>query len=117
MAAPGEQHGPRMMLDGCGLHRDRRRIELLFERGYGRPQLNAVIQTEHKFVVAPAVLPIDEGMRTKGQGDAGNAWLEAQPPGAGPWGKTHQRGSYAGGGAFCEAGVGPAGGGCAADGP
>jgi hypothetical protein len=35
-------------------------IELLFERGYGRAQIQAVIETNHRFVVAPQVMPLDQ---------------------------------------------------------
>jgi hypothetical protein len=51
---------------------------MLLERGYGRPLQEAVVDVNHAFVVAPQTLPVDEWLRTKGQGDAGNAWLAAQ---------------------------------------
>jgi hypothetical protein len=67
-------------------------IELLWERGYGRAQISAVIQSEHRFVVAPAVMEQSAWLERRGQpvGAAGDAWLAQQPEHWGH-GKTRQR--------------------------
>ena len=74
-------------------------IELILAYGYGKPEQHVAIESEHRFVVAPAVLPIDEWMATRGQGNAGSAWLQAQ----------QAREGAGRGGAFQRAGAGPAG--------
>jgi len=54
-----------------------RAAEILFERAYGRPEQQSDLQVNHKFVIAPNTLPIDEWLATKGQGER-NEWLERQ---------------------------------------
>jgi hypothetical protein len=63
----------------CDWNTRLRAIELLFERGYGRAQISAVIESNHRFVVAPDVMDLDQWLERKGQpaGAAGDKWLEA----------------------------------------
>jgi hypothetical protein len=55
-------------------------IELLWERGYGKPEIRAAIETEHRFVVAPQTMPVGQWLERKGQpaGQEGDRWLESQ---------------------------------------
>jgi hypothetical protein len=52
-------------------------IELLWERGYGKPEIRAAIESEHRFVIAPEQMPIGEWMANMFQPQP-NAWLEKQ---------------------------------------
>ena len=64
-----------------------RAIELLWERGYGRPQVSVDMNLQHNFCIAPDVMPIDAWLERKGQpvGAAGDAWLlEQKAKTAGP---------------------------------
>jgi hypothetical protein len=49
--------------------------ELLLERGYGKPEMHADIEINHRFVVAPQTMGLDEWLACKGQ-PAPNRWLE-----------------------------------------
>ena len=42
-------------------------VELLFERAYGRPQIQAVVETNHNFCIAPDVMELDLWLERKGQ--------------------------------------------------
>jgi hypothetical protein len=57
-----------------------RAIELLWERGYGRPQVSVDMAVNHNFCIAPDVMPIGEWLERKGQpvGAAGDEWLAQQ---------------------------------------
>ena len=62
-----------------------RAIELLWERGYGRPQVSVDMAVNHNFCIAPDVMPIGEWLERKGQpvGAAGDEWLaqqQSKPP-------------------------------------
>jgi hypothetical protein len=57
-------------------------IELLWERGYGKPEIRAAIDNEHRFVIAPNTMQIDEWLANKGQ-PTNNAWLQEQQRKAG----------------------------------
>jgi hypothetical protein len=42
-------------------------IELLWERGYGRPEQHGDVNVSHRFVIAPNTMAIDEWLANKGQ--------------------------------------------------
>jgi hypothetical protein len=42
--------------------------QIAFDRGFGRPEVSAEVEMNHKFVIAPDTLPLDEWLATKGQG-------------------------------------------------
>jgi hypothetical protein len=52
-------------------------IELLWERGYGRPQVSVDMNLHHNFCVAPDVMELGAWLERHGQpeGPAGDAWL------------------------------------------
>jgi hypothetical protein len=50
-------------------------IEMLWERGYGRPQIQAVIETNHNFCIAPEVMELGQWLERKGQPLGDDAWL------------------------------------------
>jgi hypothetical protein len=51
--------------------------EIAFERGFGKAVVHADVEINHRFVVAPAVMPVDQWLARKGQpeGRDGDAWL------------------------------------------
>jgi hypothetical protein len=51
---------------------------MLLERGYGRPLQEAVVDMNHRFVVAPDTMDIDTWLKRKGQPVGDNEWLDAQ---------------------------------------
>jgi hypothetical protein len=50
---------------------------MLLERGYGRPLVEAEIDVNHNFVIAPQTMELEEWLANKGQ-PTNNAWLQAQ---------------------------------------
>jgi hypothetical protein len=44
--------------------------QIAFERGYGRPELHAEVEINHRFVVAPDVMPLSEWLLRRGQTQA-----------------------------------------------
>jgi hypothetical protein len=46
--------------------------EIAFERGFGRVELHLDAAIEHRFVVAPDVMPIGEWLERRGQSSPGN---------------------------------------------
>jgi hypothetical protein len=52
-------------------------VELLWERGYGRPQVSVDVNTTHNFCVAPEVMELGAWLERRGQppGPEGDEWL------------------------------------------
>jgi hypothetical protein len=42
---------------------------IMLERGYGKPEQRADVDVNHRFVVAPQVMPLDRWLANKGQPD------------------------------------------------
>jgi hypothetical protein len=51
--------------------------EIAFERGFGRPELHAEVEINHRFVVAPQTMPLDQWLAQRGQVQP-SRWLERQ---------------------------------------
>jgi hypothetical protein len=69
-------------------------VELLWERGYGRPQVSVDVNTTHNFCIAPDVMELGVWLERRGQpiGEPGDAWLAQQRRVAAP---TEKRSSDA----------------------
>ena len=50
-------------------------VELLWERGYGRPQQSIDMNLNHNFAEVPAVMGLDQWLERKGQPVGHDAWL------------------------------------------
>jgi hypothetical protein len=56
-----------------------RAAQLLLERGFGRPEVTAEVDVQHRFCVAPDVMPVDLWLSRRGQPEGtGDSWLQAQ---------------------------------------
>jgi hypothetical protein len=81
-----------------------RAIELLWERGYGKPQVSVAVNAMHSFAEVPQVMSQDDWLRRRGQpeGDPeGDSWLARQRglPGSAPSEKRTSDGPSTQGGA------------------
>jgi hypothetical protein len=52
-------------------------IEMLWERGYGKPQVSVALNATHSFAEVPQTMELDEWLANKGQATP-NGWLEHQ---------------------------------------
>jgi hypothetical protein len=55
-----------------------RAIELLWERGYGRPQVSVDLNMTHSFAEVPQVMSLEEWVARKGQPQGDDRWLLTQ---------------------------------------
>jgi hypothetical protein len=59
------------LIEECLHHKDKRialtAAEIILERAYGKPEQQADVNVQHRFVIAPQTMEIEEWLERKGQ--------------------------------------------------